>query len=51
MVGQDALLTILSELSYSLFIPIINMGTSVEGVGMVAVLALPFNWIWPSPWW
>jgi hypothetical protein len=46
---QDALLTILSELSYfSWFTPITNMGASAEGEEMMTLLASPFK---PSPWW
>lgn len=42
---QDALLTILSELSYfSWFTPITNMGALAEGVEMMTYLAPPFEW-------
>ena len=45
MVVQDALLTVLSELSYfSWFTPITNMGASAEGAEMMTLLAPPFKW-------
>ena len=45
LVVQDALLTILSELSYFLwFTPITNMGASAEGAEMITLLAPPFKW-------
>jgi hypothetical protein len=45
LVVQDALLTILSELSYfSWFTPITNMGVSAEGEEMKTLLAAPFKW-------
>ena len=45
LVVQDALLTILSELSYfSWFTPITNMGASAEGAEMMTLLAPPFKW-------
>uniref|UniRef100_A0A5F9DUW1 Secreted protein n=1 Tax=Oryctolagus cuniculus TaxID=9986 RepID=A0A5F9DUW1_RABIT len=44
LVVQDALLTILRELSYfSWFTPITNMGASVEGAEMMTLLAPPFK--------
>jgi hypothetical protein len=44
-VVQDALLTILSELSYfPWFTPITNMGALAEGVEMLTLLAPPFKW-------
>jgi hypothetical protein len=44
LVMQDALLTILSELSYfSRFTLITNMGPSVEGTEMITVSAPPFR--------
>jgi hypothetical protein len=45
MVVQDALLTVLSELSYfSWFTPITNMGASAGGVEMMILLAPSFKW-------
>ena len=45
MVVQDALLTILSDLSYfSWFTLVTNMGASEEGVEMMTLLAPPFKW-------
>ena len=44
LVVQEALLTILRELSYFLwFTPITNMGASAEGAEMMILLALPFK--------
>jgi hypothetical protein len=44
LVVQDALLTILSELSYfSWFTPITNMGASTEGAEMMTLLDPPFK--------
>jgi hypothetical protein len=45
LVVQDALLTILSELSYFAWLtPITNMGALAEGVEMMTYLAPPFEW-------
>jgi hypothetical protein len=45
LVVQDALLTILSELScFSWFTPITNMGALAEGAEMMTLLAPPFKW-------
>jgi hypothetical protein len=45
LVVQDALLTILSELSYFLwFTPITNMGALAEGAEIMTLLAPPFKW-------
>ena len=44
LVVQEALLTILRELSYfSWFTPITNMGASAEGAEMMTLLAPPFK--------
>ena len=45
LVVQDALMTILNELSYfSQFTPITNMGASAERAEMMTLLAPLFNW-------
>jgi hypothetical protein len=45
LVVQDALLTILSELSYfSWFTPMTNMEASAEGAEMMTLLSPPFRW-------